>query len=167
MLGAGGMELLVDGHRPGDHSNPNGYFEYQPVLSSRESIEWVPKATGKAVKVIYALLDSLPSTFNFRVIFMLRRLNDVIESQARMLERNGRMGAAASNQHLVEVFGKERERSLKWIREQKNFDLLTVEYESIIQSPEEGSRVISEFLGPGLDIESMAASVDPRLRTIG
>lgn len=167
MLGAGGIDLLVDDHRPVDDSNSNGYFEYEPVLSTRDSTEWVPLAEGKAVKVIYALLDSLPSSFDYRVIFMLRDIGDVVESQTRMLERNGQSGAATSKQRLVEIFEKERQRSLHWLREQANFDLLAVEYESIIRNPQKKSREIVDFLGGNLDESSMAASVNPSLRTIG
>ena len=55
MLQAGGMPLLIDGLRPADADNPNGYWEYEPVKRLQQDHSWIPKAEGKAVKVVSAL----------------------------------------------------------------------------------------------------------------
>lgn len=166
MLGAGGMDLLVDDHRPGDESNPKGYFEFEPVAASRESVEWVPLAAGKAVKVIYALLETLPDGFDYRVVYLIRDIDEVVESQARMLARTGRSGAAVPREKLVEIFREERERSLAWLEERGNFRLLPVEYGDVLQQPSLVCRSIAAFLERGLDEVAMAAAVEPGLRNV-
>lgn len=166
MLSAAGMDILVDNHRPGDVSNPRGYFEYEPVLSSKNSVEWVPLAQGKAVKVIYALLDSLPPDFYYRVIFMMRDVSEVVESQSRMLKRLGRKGADISQEKLTEIFTKERDRCLRRLAADPKFDVLTVDYVSVLKFPEKESRHLCDFLSEDLDFTAMAAAVDPELRSV-
>ena len=50
MLVAGGVPPLVDGVRTADVSNPNGYFEFEPVkgLDKNGDLTWLPAARGKA-----------------------------------------------------------------------------------------------------------------------
>lgn len=166
MLEAGGIPPLVDDHRPADESNRNGYYEYEPVLASRESVAWVPAAKGKAVKVIYALLESLPPGYEYRVIFMMRDVGEVVESQQKMLLRLGREGAAISPEELQGIFTRERDRSLNWLASQSNFQVLKVDYGQAISTPAECCRIVDEFLGNSLDGKAMSKIASPELRTV-
>ena len=92
MLAAGGLPVLSDDRRLPDDNNPRGYFEYEKVASLREDSNWILDARGKAVKVVAQLLPHLPRGA-YRVIFMDRNLDEVVQSQRRMLARNGRLGS--------------------------------------------------------------------------
>ena len=74
MLEAGGVPVLVDGVRQADIDNPNGYYEYQPVMHLKNDPSWVATAPGMAVKMVYSLLYNLPSSLSYAVIFMERDL---------------------------------------------------------------------------------------------
>src|SRR5262249_56905877 len=89
MLQVGGMPLLIDDLRPPDADNPNGYWEYEPVKCLQQDNFWIPKAEGKAVKVISALLQYLPPQHTYKIIFMQRPLPEILASQTVMLERRG------------------------------------------------------------------------------
>src|SRR5688572_8703668 len=93
MLQAGGMPVLTDGERSADESNPRGYLELEAVKRTRSDAGWIAEAVGKAVKVIHLQLRDLPSSHQYRVIFMRRDLNEVVASQQSMLDRIGRKGA--------------------------------------------------------------------------
>src|SRR6188768_2448535 len=82
MLKAGGMPLLVDELRPAYADNPNGYWEYEPVKRLQQDNTWMYKAEGKAVKVISALLQYLPSPHTYKIIFMQRPMQEVLASQS-------------------------------------------------------------------------------------
>ena len=91
MLIAGGLPALTDGLRVADENNPKGYFELEQVKQLPEGdTGWVQTARGKAVKVISYLLESLPGEVSYRVIFMQRDLDEVLLSQKRMLDRDGK-----------------------------------------------------------------------------
>src|SRR5882724_8514008 len=110
MLQAGGMPLLIDDRRPADADNPNGYWEYEPVKRLQQDNSWIPKAEGKAVKVVSALLQYLPPQYTYKIIFMQRSLQEVLASQAVMLQRRGTQGSKADDTTLATVFEQHLER---------------------------------------------------------
>ena len=89
MLEAGGLAVLTDGLRTADEDNPKGYYEVERVkdLAREADKGWLGEARGKAVKVISYLLKSLPPTFNYKVVFIRRDLEEVLASQRKMLAR--------------------------------------------------------------------------------
>ena len=76
MLAAGGMAIVTDGIRAADEDNPNGYFEDERVkaLAKNPDKTWVAEARGKALKVVSLLLQHLPPTQKYQVVFVHRRL---------------------------------------------------------------------------------------------
>ena len=62
MLHAGGLEVVTDGIRAADESNPKGYYELEAVkgLDKKVDTAWLKDARGKAVKIISFLLTWLP-----------------------------------------------------------------------------------------------------------
>ncbi|MCA1601952.1 MAG: sulfotransferase [Acidobacteria bacterium] len=91
MLEAGGINVLTDGIRKADEDNPEGYYEVELVKTLKQQSDklWLGDARGKAVKVISALLDTLPQSYRYKVIFMNRNLAEVIASQNKMRARKG------------------------------------------------------------------------------
>jgi Sulfotransferase domain len=163
MLQAGGMELLTDGRRAPDEHNPRGYFEHEAVKHSRKDLSWLGQAGGKAVKVIHLLLPHLPTDWNYRVIFMLRDLNEVIVSQRVMLKQQGRPVATLADPALSGVFEKQLATTRQWLASQPNFRVLYVDYRDVIDRPLDMARRIDGFLSGNLNVREMAAAVDPAL----
>ena len=167
MLAAGNMPVLVDESRAADDDNPRGYFEYAPVKDTRSDASWVNAAVGRAVKVVHALLPDLPRGYEYRVIFMIRDLKEVVASQQSMLERLGQRGGGLEPSQLVEVYQREYTRTLDWLDAQDNFDLLRVEYAEALKAPEAIAREIVQFIGAGVDPGAMAEAVRPSMRRQG
>ncbi len=97
MLEAGGMPVVTDGVRAADDSNPNGYYELEPVKDAEHAAATRPgsaDARGKAVKIISFLLTYLPESYDYQVIFMRRDLNEIVASQNKMLDARGEDHAA-------------------------------------------------------------------------
>lgn len=164
-LKAGGMTLLTDGIRTKDENNPKGYFEYERVkkLSSGD-VRWLRSAQGKAVKVISALLEYLPEGFEYRVIFMERNLAEILDSQHRMLVRDGRRVEKdlsdddlrrSYEQHLYDVKA--------WLAVKLGLRTLFVSYNDILRQPEQEFEKVAEFLENRVDPRRMAEVVDPKL----
>jgi Sulfotransferase domain len=164
MLEAGGMAVLADQLRQADPDNPQGYYEFERVKQLEKGDQaWVKGAQGQAVKVISALLEHLPATYHYRVIFMDRDLAEVLASQRKMLIRRGedpdRIDEAAIGQllttHIAHVKG--------WLARQPNFQLLAVDYNSMLGAPQKFVPQINQFLDDRLDPVAMAAVIDPAL----
>src|SRR5690242_7444054 len=85
MLEHGGIPVLTDRVRTADDDNPNGYYEFEAVKQTRKDPSWLAGREGKAVKMVYRLLYDLPADRNYRVLFMRRKLEEVLASQRTML----------------------------------------------------------------------------------
>ncbi|HKI67974.1 MAG TPA: sulfotransferase [Verrucomicrobiae bacterium] len=163
MLQAGGMPLLTDGQRAPDEHNPRGYFEHESVKHSQKDLSWLQDAKEKAVKVIHLLLTSLPTDRDYRVLFMLRDLEEVIRSQRTMLQKQGRAIANLSDEALKSVFEKQLATARQWLAERQNFRVLDVQYRDVIENSTATSERVNRFLGGNLSVASMAAAVHPEL----
>ena len=163
MLEAGGMPVLADGVRRADEDNPNGYYEWEPVKRLREDGSWLPDARGKAVKMVYLLLYDLPATHSYRVLFLRRDLGEVIASQRAMLRRQGKAEVALDDAQLAAVFRTHLQRVDAWLRGQKNFAVLDVDYATTLRDPGRAAAEIGSFLGGPLEAAAMAAVCDRSL----
>lgn len=163
MLQAGGMSLLTDGQRVPDEHNPRGYFEHEGVKHSRNDLSWLEQSDGKVVKVIHLLLPHLPADRNYRVIFMMRDLEEVIISQRAMLKQQGRTAATMTDEVLADIFKKQLATVRHWLANQPNFHVLYVNYRDVIDHPMVVTGQINLFLSGNLLIADMAAAVDPAL----
>jgi hypothetical protein len=160
---AGGIPALTDNLRKKDEDNPKGYYEFEPVKKTKDDPSWVPGARGKVVKMVYRLLYDLPEEYEYRVIFMLRNMDEVLVSQKTMLERSGKQGARISDEKLAELFKAQLEQFDHWIAARKNFSIISVDYKDMIASPKVQCERINNFLGGVLDIDASTAAVDPSL----
>lgn len=163
ILEAGGVEPMTDALRTADIDNPNGYYEFEPVKRTKEDPSWIDSAYNKSVKLVYLLLYDLPATHRYRIIFMQRDLGEVIVSQNKMLVRHGKLDQKVDDALIMKLFRAHLEKIEEWLPRQKHFEVLYVNYHDMLTQPREQAERISQFLGGGLDVESMAAVVDPAL----
>jgi hypothetical protein len=163
MLQAGGMPLLTNDLRPPDADNPNGYWEYEPVKRLPQDNSWLPKAEGKAVKVVSALLQYLPPQHTYKIIFMQRPMQEVLASQRIMLERRGAQNGKADDQTLGAVFAQHLDHIEHWLAAQQHMTVLYVNYQETIADPAETATRVAQFLDLPRAVDAMARAVDPRL----
>lgn len=164
MLEAGGIPPLTDKIRTADEDNPKGYYEFERVKKlDKGDTAWVAGARGKSVKVISALLKYLPTDFEYKVIFMRRRTEEILASQKQMLIRRGEPTDRVSDEELAEYFAKHLSAVERWLQTQPNVDVLYISYNRVLENPLEPALEVNRFLGNRLDSQAMAAVVDPNL----
>jgi hypothetical protein len=163
MLEAGGITPLTDHIRQADTDNPKGYYEFERVKKLRDGdIAWLGDAQGKAVKVIAALLTHLPPDYEYRVLFMRRKIEEVLASQSKMLENRGEE-PKIDDASMATLFDKHLRQVRAWMNSQPNLLYLDLDYNALVADPESYARQISQFLDGGLDVERMVAVVDHSL----
>ena len=163
ILEAGGISPLTDNLRTADTDNPKGYFEFERVKKLREGdTAWLPDAEGKAVKVIAALLTHLPSEHEYRVLFMRRNIDEVLASQAKMLENRGEE-SKADDATMKDLFKKHLQKVRGWMNSQPNLLYLDLDYNEIIKNPKPYISQINHFLDGVLDEGEMLSVVDDSL----
>ena len=163
ILKAGGMKILTDEIRTADEDNPKGYYEFERVKQLEHDQAWLEDAGGKAVKIIAALLKHLPSDYTYRVVFMRRRLEEILASQKKMLVRRGEPTDTISDEKMAELFRQHLKRIETWLDERPNIKVLYVNYNEVIEKPVEHAQRINQFLGNTLNVENMTGVVDKAL----
>jgi hypothetical protein len=164
MLEAGGLPPLTDNLRTADEDNPKGYYEFERVKQlPKGDVAWLPDAQGKVVKVIAALLPSLPGGYHYRVVFMQRAMSEVLASQRQMLIRRGEDPDKIPDDVIAKLFEKHLKQVNDWVNQQPNVERLDVNYNEMLKNPQPFIEQIDAFLDHQLDAVKMAAVVDPAL----
>jgi hypothetical protein len=161
MLDRGGIEVVTDHIRTPDTDNPRGYYEFEQVKKIKEDVSWLPATRGKAFKMVSQLLYELPANQTYRVIFMERDLDEVLTSQEKMLARLGR--PAAPRADIQRSFTAHLTKLRRWLSEQGNIEVLYVNYNDLVERPEDQAGRVAAFLGGRADAGKMAGTVDPAL----
>ena len=163
MLAAGAIEILSDDSRCADDDNPGGYFEFERVKKLPEGdVEWLSEAVGKAVKVVSPLLEFLPPTFEYRVVFMERRIREILASQRRMLANRGER-PSVSDATLAELYQRHLTTVREWLRRQPHFRVLDVDYNRLLFAPEQDLDHLNSFLDRPIPLDRMKAAIDVKL----
>ena len=143
MLVAGGIDPLIDEKRKADHSNPKGYFEYEPVKSLARDNSWLDKAQNRSVKIVAPLLKFLHPKYRYRILFMTRDLEEIITSQQVMLHKDIKTLPVT----LFNSYKRELEKIKLFEKQHPNVSIKYVDYKEVIHHPEKMSIDI------GLDLQ--------------
>ena len=159
MLDKGGCEVLVDGKREADVSNPKGYYEYEPVMSIHKSNLWLEEAKDKVVKIVAPLLKFLSPKYRYKIIFMTRDLNEVIKSQQVMQGKDDN----AFPVKLVEAYHKLLNSVKVWKNREPGVEMIYVNYKDVLDNPGPELERIESFVGLPLNKEDMIGCIDKSL----
>jgi hypothetical protein len=155
ILSEGGVPIVTDAHRRADTDNPNGYYELETVKQMPAgNIQWLANSGGKAVKVISALLEYLPPTYSYKIIFMEREFREILASQRKMLEHRDEP-SNGNDAQVEEQFRKHLSAVKPWLARQPNMEVLTISYNSLMANPEPYCRRVLEFIHAPLELERM------------
>ncbi|MEA3450494.1 MAG: tetratricopeptide repeat protein, partial [Bacteroidota bacterium] len=163
MLEKAGMKMFVDNHRKADESNPKGYFEHEAVKSISRNKAWINQAVGKVVKVVSHLLFHLPANYHYKIVFADRDLNQIITSQQKMLEKNGKVSKASHSITLEMSYQKNLQKVDQWAKNHHNIEILHVEHSKLINNGFEEAKKIVKFLEINAQAEEMAKVIDKKL----
>jgi hypothetical protein len=161
MLERGGFDVVTDQVRSADEDNPRGYFEFEAVKRTKQDPAWLVSARGRAVKLVSSLLYDLPDTEQYRVLFMQRDIDEVLESQEKMLQRLGR--PAAPREQIRASFGIHLDRLYRWLPQQPHMRTLMISYNRLLTDPMSEVSAVIDFLDGQGDAGQMLTAVDPSL----
>ena len=154
--------------RAADEDNPEGYWEWEAIKKLPKDPRLIEQAEGKAVKVISALLPSLPGKHRYTVIYMVRPTEQVVNSQWAMLSRQGTQ-PKSEKKHLIEVQEHHSRQIREVLRKSERVTLLEVSFPELVADPEPVIAKLAELLpGRFTPGPAVAACVKPQLfRTRG
>jgi predicted AlkP superfamily phosphohydrolase/phosphomutase/tetratricopeptide (TPR) repeat protein len=156
MLDNGGVSILQDTSREADISNPKGYYEYKPVMSLYKDNSWLSQGQDKAVKVVAPLLKYLDPALRYKIIFMRRDLNEIVQSQQKMIGKSAEEFPVS----LYNKYQKLLSNVSIWKKSEPGVEMLFVNYKNMLENPGLELDRIEKFLGVSINKEEMANCVD-------
>ena len=163
MLAEGGVPVITDELRRADPDNPKGYFEFETVRQMPAgNIEWLEHARGKAVKVISALLEYLPSDYDYKIIFLEREIQEILASQHKMLDHRNEKPKAEDKEIEQQIKG-HLSVMKPWLVRQPNMEVLYINYNQLMTKPEPSCEQVAAFLDLPLNQTRMLAVPDRQL----
>jgi len=162
MLEKGGMTIVADNIRTPDEDNPKGYYEFEKVKKIKDDTSWLKDMRGKVFKMVSLLLYDLPLDETYKIIFMKRDMDELLNSQRKMLERLKRDPGPDDNDMRAYFLG-HLSKTYSWLEEENHIDVLYVSYNDLINYPLEEITAINDFLFQKLDTGKMKQVIDKSL----
>ena len=167
LLEAGGMSVMTDSERTADVDNPRGYYEWEAIKQIAKKPELLDDEAldGRAIKSISMLLPAMPAKHQYKVIFMLRPIAEVVASQKAMTSRLRTRGANLDPEQLERGFRAHREEIRKWATNAPHVEWLEIDYPDLVRDPVPAIAKLAGFLGPERlpNGAAMAGVIDPTL----
>lgn len=159
MLDEGGLDILQDDKRAADISNPKGYYEYEPVMSLHRDNKWLGDAKNKALKVVAPLLKHINPKYRYKIIFMTRDLHEVVKSQQKMVGKNPETLPIS----LLNAYYDQLDHIEVWKEKEPGVELVYVDYQDLLNNPDESIQRIASLIGVELDVSKMKSCIDSSL----
>lgn len=162
MLISGGIPVAFSESRKADVHNPKGYYE----LEGGKIINALMKGTfpmeeykGKFIKITAYGLSYLPTSGTYKIIYMERNLDEVLDSMEKMSQK-----VDENREQTKQSFKRLNEKVKKDLSTKDNIDVLVVNYNDLLKDPRPYVLRICEYLGPyPFDTDKMIAVVDAQL----
>ena len=158
ILDKAGIEVLSDGNRESDISNPEGYYELEAVKKIVTNNSFLKGAEGKAIKIVAPLPLFIDQTLSYKVIFMKRSIEEVLKSQEIMLNKDQQ----AEREKFATVFSSHIEKTQRFFTDKK-IPFIEMNYAQLIQNPEEEIARLVDFLEIDANKELMLSAIKPEL----
>ena len=126
------------------------------------SLGW-RRLEGRQLKWSLALLPQLPNNYRYKLIFMHRRMEEILSSQKIMLGRRKQPPDKVSDEKMAFFFHNHLRQIEKWIDEHPNIDVVHIDYNEMLTDSLKQVERINQFLGKELDTERMIGVVDRTL----
>jgi non-homologous end joining protein Ku len=90
-------------------------------------------------------------------------MDEILASQKQMLVRSNKPTDAVSDEKLAEMYARHLAKVEAWLKAQPNVDVLYVDYNQMLVSPQEHAEEVNTFLDERLAVEKMVGVIDPSL----
>jgi tetratricopeptide (TPR) repeat protein len=175
ILEAAGVPPFTDNKRQADGSNSNGYYEHEKVASllSDPDSSWIRDAKGTAIKVVVPLLAALPrklrkpnsdsEPLHYRVLFMERNMEEILQSQDTMLRSIGKAPKAGEKTADISKVYLQQERHAKSACANLGIHAMSVSFETLVHDPDQILPQVAGFVSVADKLPAMRACIDPAL----
>ena len=154
LLNKSTLEILSDGIRQKDISNPEGYYELEAVKGIVRDNSFLKDALGKVVKIVAPLPIYLDKSLDYRIVFMRREIEEVLRSQEKMLNKD----QTSEREKFRTIYEMHLKKTYHFF-ESNSIPYLDIQYKQLLNDSEVELQKLIEFL-------DLSTSVDELLSVI-
>ncbi len=158
LCAAANAPILSDSIRKEDENNPKGYFELEAVKGIVKNSAFLKEAEGKTIKIVAPLVTFIDLSLSYRVVFMLRDLDEVLSSQEKMLGKDQQ----EQREKLKTIYRLHIEKSKKFL-EANQVPYLEVQHRDLVTQPEESLGKLIDFCRWDASIDDLKKVIDASL----
>jgi hypothetical protein len=114
--------------------------------------------------MISQLLLDLPDDYHYKVIFMRRKIEEVLASQKQMLIRRGTFKEdGISDDEMGKMLTMHVDQVLRKMESRDNVEMLCIDYNAMLAGAAASIARVNELLGGDLNTQAMTGAVDKSL----
>jgi hypothetical protein len=154
LLNKSSLEILSDGIRQKDISNPEGYYELEAVKGIVRDNSFLKDATGKVVKIVAPLPVYLDKSLDYRIVFMRREIEEVLRSQEKMLNKD----QASEREKFRTIYEMHLKKTYHFF-ESNSIPYIDIQYKQLLNESEQELKRLIDFLELSTPIEELLSVI--------
>jgi len=154
LLNKSSLEILSDGIRQKDISNPEGYYELEAVKGIVRDNSFLKDATGKVVKIVAPLPVYLDKSLDYRIVFMRREIEEVLRSQEKMLNKD----QTSEREKFRTIYEMHLKKTYHFF-ESNSIPYIDIQYKQLLNESEQELKRLIDFLELSTPIEKLLSVI--------
>ena len=155
LLNKSSLEILSDGIRQKDISNPEGYYELEAVKGIVRDNSFLKDATGKVVKIVAPLPVYLDKSLDYRIVFMRREIEEVLRSQEKMLNKD----QTSEREKFRTIYEMHLKKTYHFF-ESNSIPYIDIQYKQLLNESEQELKRLIDFLELSTPIEELLSVIN-------
>jgi hypothetical protein len=154
LLNKSSLEILSDGIRQNDISNPEGYYELEAVKGIVRDNSFLKDAAGKVVKIVAPLPVYLDKSLDYRIVFMRREIEEVLRSQEKMLNKD----QTSEREKFRTIYEMHLKKTYHFF-ESNSIPYIDIQYKQLLNESEQELKRLINFLELSAPIEELLSVI--------
>ncbi len=154
LLNKSSLEILSDGIRQKDISNPEGYYELEAVKGIVRDNSFLKDAAGKVVKIVAPLPVYLDKSLDYRIVFMRREIEEVLRSQEKMLNKD----QTSEREKFRTIYEMHLKKTYHFF-ESNSIPYIDIQYKQLLNESEQELKRLIDFLELSTPIEELLSVI--------
>lgn len=154
LLNKSSLDILSDGIRQKDISNPEGYYELETVKGIVRDNSFLKDAAGKVVKIVAPLPIYLDKSLDYRIVFMRRDIEEVLKSQEKMLNKD----QTSEREKFRTIYEIHLKKTYHFF-ESHSIPYIDIQYKQLLNNSEQELAKLIEFLNLSTPIEDLLSVI--------
>lgn len=154
LLNKSSLDILSDGIRQKDISNPEGYYELEAVKGIVRDNSFLKDAAGKVVKIVAPLPIYLDKSLDYRIVFMRRDIEEVLKSQEKMLNKD----QTSEREKFRTIYEMHLKKTYHFF-DSHSISYIDIQYKQLLNNSEQELAKLIEFLNLSTPIQDLLSVI--------